>query len=181
MTEAAATTGEHSLASVVHHIAAVLTHGGGVLSAGDIAALRRMDPRTIGAPGFYKLVGAVLDAELPRGGDARMEAETRWAAVVIGLAHLGNLHRPGARLGTALVEADFSELRFARLLRADAERLLDEVPSLARFLAAKGVPADFSLAARLVLSAGRRDEESTRRQLARDYYGALARTKKTDH
>ena len=42
-------------------------------------------------------------------------------------------------------------------------------------LAAKGVPADFSAAAWLILSAGQTNEERVRRNLARDYYGALAR------
>jgi len=66
-------------------------------------------------------------------------------------------------------------LRFARLVQADAEQLVDELQSLARFLAAKDVPADWAAAARLILSSGRADEEDIRRHLARDYYGAMAR------
>ena len=177
MNESAASAGKRSLSSIVDNIAGILDHGSGILSTGDVADLRRMDPWNIRAPGFFKLVGAVLETELPPGGTAREKAETRWAAVIVGLAHLGNLHRPGARLGSALVDAGFSEVRFVRLLRADADRLIDEVPALARFLAAKNVPADFTAAARLVLSACRNDEEATRRQLARDYYGALNQSK----
>jgi len=75
----------------------------------------------------------------------------------------------------ALATAGFSELRFVRLLQADGEQLLDELPSLARFLAAKEIPADWGAAARLILSAGRSDEESARRRLAREYYGVLVR------
>lgn len=177
MTES--TTSPGDLASTVHRVAGLLAHGGGVLTTGDLAGLRRMDPRKIDAPGFYKLVGAVLEPSLPAASQRRELAETRWAAIVIGLAHLGRFHRPEQRLGSALADADFSELRFARLLRADADRLLDEVPGLGRFLAAKGVPADFTAAAHLLLSAGRSDEEKARRHLARDYYGALAQMKKT--
>jgi CRISPR system Cascade subunit CasB len=177
MTEAEVARAERSLAATINHLAGLLAHGGGVLTSGDVAEMRRMDPRTIDAPGFYKLAGAVLEQDLPRGGAPRTEAETRWAAIIVGLAHLGARHRPDVRLGEGLVAAGFSELRFARLLRADSERLLDELPALARFLAAKNTSADFTAAAYLMLSAGRSDEESARRSLARDYYGALARRK----
>jgi len=139
-----------------------------------VSALRRADPRQPDAA-FFKVEGLVLDAHLPGEAAARADLETRWAAIISGLAHLGGLHRPEQRLGFALAEAQFSELRFARLVRADAERLFDELPMLARFLAAKGVPVDWAAAARLILSAGRGDEEPVRRHLARDYYGALAR------
>lgn len=159
--------------AVVHRIAGLLTHGGGVLTSGDVAVLRRMDPRRVQAP-FLKLAGVVLDDQLPSSPLAREIEETRWAAVVVGLAHLGGLHRPGVRLGGALVDAHYSELRFSRLLRADGDRLLDELPALARFLSAKGIPTDWSGAAWLILSAGRAHEERTRRALARTYYGALA-------
>jgi CRISPR system Cascade subunit CasB len=160
-----------SLASIVSRIAGLIEHGGGILTAGDAAALRRMDPREPAAA-FFKLEGAVLDTQLPNEPDARIEAETRWAAIVVGLAHLGMLHKPGIPLGRALVRAQFSELRFARLIRADTERLVDELPMMARVLAAKAVPADWTGAALLLLSLGRRDEETSRRQLARDFYSA---------
>jgi CRISPR system Cascade subunit CasB len=133
-----------------------------------------MDPRRPPAA-FFKMEGLALDSYLPGEHDRRIDSETRWAVVVLGLAHLGDLHVGERRLGHALAEAGYSELRFARLLQADSEQLVDELPLLARFLAAKGVPADWSTAARLILSAGRSDEEDTRRHLARDYYGALGR------
>ena len=173
MTELSAPSSSASLNSLINTIAQLLAHPGGVLSSGDVAALRRMDPRRIDATGFYKVVATVLEPALSAGEGARAERETRWAAIVSALANLGDLHRPGLRLGHSLVDAGFSELRFARLLRADSERLIDEIPALARFLSAKGVPADFADAARLLLSEGRRDEESIRRRIARDYYGTI--------
>jgi CRISPR system Cascade subunit CasB len=171
-----------SLEALVHRLAGLLIrahdgHGGG-LTSGEVAALRRMDPRRLETP-FFKVSGLVLDEHLPGEARARERAETKWAAILVGLSHLGDLHRPGVRLGRALVDAEFSELRFSRLVRADDERLVDELPALARFLAAKGVPADFSFAARLILSAGRDNGERTRRALARDYYGALAADSRT--
>lgn len=173
MTAATSAPESDSLSSVVNRLAGMLDHGAGVLTSGDIAALRRMDPR-IAAAAFFKIEGLVLNDHLPGEPNARSAMETRWAAIIVGLAHLGGLHRSQQRLGRALVEAGFSELRFSRLLRADADRLIDELPMLARFLAAKGVAADWVQAALLVLSADRRDEEDVRRRLARDYYSALA-------
>jgi CRISPR system Cascade subunit CasB len=162
------------LDSIVHRIAGILQHGGGVLTSGDVAELRRMDPRRLAAP-FFKLAGLVLDSELPGEVKAREDAETRWAAVVVGLAHLGDLQVASLRLGSALASAGFSELRFSRLLRSDTEQLVDEIPMVARFLAAKSVAVDFATAARLILSAGRSEEERVRRNIARDYFATLAR------
>jgi CRISPR type I-E-associated protein CasB/Cse2 len=161
-----------SIDALVGRLAGLLQYGGDTLSAGDVAALRRMDP-TRPAAAFFKLTGVALNEELGAG-SAREEMETRWASIVVGLAHLGGLHRSGARLGQALANSGFSELRFSRLLRADAPRLVDELPTLAMFLTAKAVPVDWAGAAWLILSAGRSDEETTRRRLARDYYRALA-------
>lgn len=168
----AATPEPTNLTSVVSKISYLLCSG--AMSSGDPAALRRMDPRRPAAA-FFKIEGLVLDEDLPPDAAARTDAETRWAAIVVGLTHLGALHQPSQRFGIALADARYSEIRFARLVRADADRLADELPTLARFLAAKGVSVDWTAAAHLILSAGRTDEEPVRRNLARDYYGALPR------
>lgn len=173
MSTHAAAEGTTTIGSLVNTVAGLLRHSP-ALTQGDLAALRRMDPRRPPAA-FFKIQGLALDLHLPGEAARRMDSETRWAVVVLGLARLGDLHQAEQRLGYALVEAGYSELRFARLLQADADQLVDELPLLARFLAAKGVTADWSAAARLMLSAGRADEEDMRRHLARDYYGALAR------
>jgi CRISPR system Cascade subunit CasB len=173
--EAASPEQPVTLAALVNTLAGWLAKSYG-LTPGDLAALRRMDARHPPAA-FFKLEGLVLDAHLPGDADKREDSETRWAVIVQGLAHLGTLHAPRERLGGALAEAGFSELRFARLLQANADQLIDELPLLARFLAAKGVAADWAGAARLILSAGRPDQETARRHLARDYYGAVARAK----
>lgn len=165
-------TGSPSLGSLVSYIARLLR--GGVMTAGDVAALRRMDPRRPAAA-FFKIEGLVLDSHLPGDAARREDIETRWAAIIRGLAHLGNLHHPGLRLGDVLADSQYSELRFARLLRADAERLADDLPALGRFLAAKGTSVDWTAAAQLILSADGPGDESVRRHLARDYYGSLAR------
>ena len=162
------------MTSLVTAIAGLLRRGGGVITAGDVAALRRMDPRRPSAA-FFKIEGVLLNGHLPGDEARRTDLETRWAAIVAGLAHLGALHRPGQRLGHVLADVQYSDVRFARLVRADSERLVDELPMLARFLSTKDAPVDWSGAAWLLLSAGRSDEESIRRHLARDYYGTVAR------
>lgn len=167
------TTERPSMASVISIIAGLL-RGRGTISVGDVAALRRMDPRRPAAA-FFKVEGLVLDEHLPGDAAARAELETRWAAIIVGLACLGTLHDPSQRLGFALADAQYSELRFARLVRADSDRLADELPALARFLAAKGTSVDWTAAAQLILSAGYANEEPIRRHLARDYYGSLSR------
>lgn len=164
------------LTSTVGYLASLLKHGGGTLTTGDIAALRRMDPRAP-ASAFFKLESYFPEGALPSALEALPIAETRWAAIVVGLAHLGDLHRPDVPLGAALANAGFSEIRFTRLLRADGERLVDEIPALGRFLAAKGVAANFTDAARLLVSADRSDEETSRRRLARRYYAATQQQK----
>lgn len=163
-----------SIGSIIHQMAGLLVHGRGVLSRGDIAELRRMDPHRPKAA-FYKLEGLVLENVLPHYGEKLEDMETRWAAVIVGLAHLGELHSPENRLGHSLVAAGYSELRFSRLLHADADRLVDEIPMLARFLEAKNTRADWSQAAWLILTAGTQGEEKARRNIAREYYGALAK------
>lgn len=172
MSGQAAMSERMNLTSLVSRISGLLVSG--AMPSGDVASLRRMDPRRPAAA-FFKIEGLVLDEELPGDELARTDAETRWATIVIGLAHLGALHQAAQRLGFALADAQYSEIRFARLLRADADRLEDELPTLARFLTAKGVRVDWTAAAHLILSADRVDEEPVRRHLARDYYGALSR------
>ncbi len=161
-----------SITELVNRIAGHLQRGGGFISQGDVAELCRMDPRKPAAP-FFKLSGLLLDELLPGEVRARERLETLWATIVVGLAHLGELHRPKERLGFALANAEFSELRFTRLLRADEERLVDDLPSLARFLSAKRIVADWSDAAKLVLASNELAER-IRRNLSRDYFRGLS-------
>jgi CRISPR system Cascade subunit CasB len=164
-----------TLSGIVNRLAGLLRHAGGALSTRDVAALRRMNP-TAPPAAFFKLEGLALDDVLHGDGKRRDLDETRWAAVINGLAQMGNLHRSDAPLGRALGDAGFADLRFARLLRADADRLVVELPMLARYLVARDAPADWSDAARLMFSAGRADEETVRRRIAREYYRVTSRS-----
>lgn len=154
---------------VVHAMAALFREGGQQLSNGERAELRRMDPRRIDAPAFWKLAARFFDELLAPTAAAREQQETAWAAVVVGLAFLERGAVVGARAGHALREAGLSEARFVRLLRADKDGLIDELPALARFMEAKGVPIDWADVARVLLL-GDYAAEQQRRTLARDYY-----------
>lgn len=158
--------------ALFYSIAATVRGGG--LGAGDLAGLRRMDPARLDAPAFWKLAGLHLDQVLPGDAVARARLETAWAAVAVALAVLGDLQARDVRLGSALARAGYSDKRFVRLLRADRERLVDEIPQLARFLAAKQAAADLVDAAALLVGKG---AEHVRRHLARDYYSTLPDTR----
>ena len=171
---------EAEVSNIVHKMMAAITLERGSLTSSDIAGLRRMDPERLDAPGFWKIAGIYLDDRLPGDAEARRRLETAWGAILVGLAHLGNLHVPGERLGNVLARAELSEPRFVRLMRADATRLLDELPSLARYLRAKQISTDWSWAARLLLYEIRGDAEQTRRAIARDYYATLSSRSQSD-
>src|SRR5438093_13663896 len=99
--------GRHSvtLRSLISSVA-MLLRAGGMITAGDLAALRRMDPRHPDAA-FFKIEGLLLDAHLPGEAAARMDLETRWGASMAGLVYLRSLHQHGHRLGDVLAAAQY--------------------------------------------------------------------------
>jgi CRISPR system Cascade subunit CasB len=150
------------------------------LGTGDVAELRRIRAHDIGQPAFWRIVATHLDpaGALPTGEEARDEAERRWAVILATMAMLRGLHRPGRRLGHALVDAGVTEMRLLRLLRAHGEVLADAVRVTVHQLAQPALQVDVSEIARLVLSDGRSDEERVRRRVARDYFSASYHTRK---
>jgi CRISPR type I-E-associated protein CasB/Cse2 len=167
MAEAPAQNEPRSLENLVGSLVMALEKG----SPGDAASLRRLDAAAPSCAAFWKLSAAFLSA------DRRLseEEERRWAIVMNVIAHAGGLHRFGWEhsLGRVLAKVGFSELRFTRLLRASDAALLKEAQLLGRLLATKAEPVDLTGVAWLVLSDGHSNEEKVRRNLARDYFGAL--------
>ncbi len=159
--------GGQDLPGVVGRVAGLIQNS---LSPGDVAALRRMRSEALFSPAFWKLVASHLEPLLPPGGPVRDEQEQRWAVVLGAMAELRGLHRPGRRLGRILGESRYAEGRVLRLLRGRGEVLPGAIRTMAHFLASKGQAVDLTDVARLVLSEGGRNEESVRRQIARDYY-----------
>lgn len=166
----AAPVGHTTLSSLVGKLTHAIDE---LLSPGEVADLRRLDPNAPYRPAFWKVAARYLEHEIPLGGEARDEMERRWAAILSGMAQTQKFHQPGRRLGQALAEAGLSELRLTRLLRARGEKLLDELRGVVRVLASKGQAFDWTHLANLVLSEGYKHEEKVRRQIARDYFYAL--------
>lgn len=146
------------------------------LGPGDLAELRRLRPEDPGSPAFWRLVATYLDGNLPKGEAARFVAERQWATILRTFAELKGLHAPAVSLGRALAEADFSELRFSRLLRAKDALLDDAVRGASRILASKGQKACLTDFAALVLIQDGEPAEVVRRRLARTYYSKTPTT-----
>jgi CRISPR system Cascade subunit CasB len=168
----AAPSERKSLASIVGRVTYAIDK---VLSPGDVASLRRMDPHDPSAAAFWRVMidyvepdGAVTGAGATTGA-----AEQSWAAIIRAAAILSGLHRRDIRLGTALAEAGLSELRFTRLLRARGDGLPRQIADVARYLATKAHPLDVTDIAHLVLSAERDDSETVRRRIARCYFATV--------
>jgi len=142
------------------------------LSPGDLAGLRRLSPDLPVNAALYRTLATFVEPHgvLPRGGDARDEAERRWGAFLQALATGGSLVQLGSAepLGVALARAGLSELRLDRLLRA-TDTLPDEVRSVTAFLASKGGEIHPQDLADLLL--GHPDHtETVRRRIARDFF-----------
>ena len=144
------------------------------LSTGDMAELRRVEPDEPYTPALWKLM-VDLDLEQTPGWLSSEERETRWAALMMGMAMNAGLHDYQTPLGDALAEAGWSELRFVRLLRARGTRLVEEVRRMAQYLGSKDQRADWTDVGRLLFSQQGDAADSYRRDIARKYYRALYR------
>jgi CRISPR system Cascade subunit CasB len=93
------------------------------------------------------------------------------AAIALNAKTLQSAER--VTLGAALASAGFKDARLARLLNARGDQFEALAVRAARFIAAKGQPADWVQYATLVL-AGPENEagEKIRLQIARDFYAA---------
>ncbi|AWV88250.1 type I-E CRISPR-associated protein Cse2/CasB [Bradymonas sediminis] len=168
--------GEKTLRSVLGAIAAAFERNAqgqrGGLSNGDMAELRRISPDKPYTPALWRIL---LDF-VPDGwvaGPDRDQKERQWATLLMAMAICAGQHDPYKRLGSALAEAGWSELRFVRLLRARDARLEAEVRRLSQYLSSKGTPANFGDLAQLLFHQDGELAENRRRQIARSYYRAL--------
>ncbi len=145
----------------------------GGVSAGDLAQLRRLDPQRGHAScrdAFWRIVVHHLEPAGLVGPSAGDPTLAPWIAILQGLATLRELHRPGARLGSAMAEAGISEARLTRLLTARGDALLAQLRPLAQQLRSQAQAVDWAEAALLVLSDGRRDADRHRQRVASSYY-----------
>lgn len=145
------------------------------MSTGERAALRRT-AAGVPPPAFWRIAFDVLEPmrALPEQADrARDWQERQWASIVALIERVAEQHAPFASAGSAL-GARLSEARFEKLLRADGDALVDELRAALQRLRTDGARFDARFVAAIVLSAGRSDEETVRRAIARDYYRARA-------
>jgi CRISPR system Cascade subunit CasB len=156
-----------SLFSLIVKINAAIQHK---LSTGDAAALRRLDPEDPSCAAFWRLSAMYLQDQMPAHGEHRDEVERKWACIAQALAQLGSLTQNSTRLGQALREVGYSELRFTKLLRAKGPKLRVALREAARFLASKGRGASPADLAQLILSDNQNNQEKIRREIARGYY-----------
>lgn len=162
--EPRARTGGHAL---VDALAQALDRA----STGEVAELRRLDPTSPSCPAFWKLAFNYLQ---PEKRPLSADEESKWAVVISGLARTQGAHKPGRAAGAVLAQVT-SEARFTRLLRASGERLWDEIRHVTHQLSTAGESFDWGDFAALILSDGMDSQETTRRKLARDFYGAISR------
>jgi len=144
------------------------------LSNGDLAQLRRASPATPYTPALWKMLLTYVPPSWTSG-PKQDERECRWANLLQGMAMTAGLHAQSTPLGRALAQADWSELRFVRLMQARGDGLVKEVRRLASFLAGKSQTADWSDIAQLLFNQKGEWAERHRRHIARNYYQALYR------
>lgn len=153
-----------SLAQTIGRISALLK--GGVVSPGDRAALRRMQPGQPPPLTWYQFaVVAGLDSP---------DSQPEWVAIVAGMALMSpEAHVPGRGFGTALATAGYSELRLERLLASEGQTQRLLVLRAARFLAAHRTGANWVQPAALLLTRDHDRREGMRNQVATDFFRQL--------
>jgi len=136
---------------------------------GERASLRRYDRRhVIGQPAFFHLL-ALLKLEPTE------QTAPVWGAIVQAVAQTaGNGYHQSS--GTALAASGLSEARFAKLMAASGDGLLDQIGIIARALAAKQTAISWSDLGELMLADFNGSDEHADRlrfRIAQHYYREL--------
>ena len=159
---------QQTLADVIGRVAHAMDHD--LIGPGERAELRRLDIQRPHSPAFWRIMTAWVTS------DQTTENETRWAMVLSGMARMApQPHRQGYQLGRALAQADYSESRLFKLLKAQGTIFEDTVRRLCSFLAAKAEPVDWVELGSFILSTDEKKAEDARRRIARDYYASVNR------
>jgi CRISPR system Cascade subunit CasB len=157
-----------SLSSIVGRLAFAVDK---ILGTGEVADLRRLRPEDPASPAFWKVMAEYWDLPFDDE-DAR-----RRASLLSGLARTKGLFDFHTSIGKALALAEYSELRFVRLLRAEGKGLYKEIELMAEFLNSKGQKSNWAQIAELLFTKDDEKAESLRRRIARDYYGTKNKKK----
>jgi CRISPR system Cascade subunit CasB len=144
------------------------------LDNGPRAELRRATPRSPWSAALWRLLAKLPEHAWSWDEERRAQEERRWSVLLAAMAASSGLSDAAPqRMGATLKEASYSELRLNRLLRAEEDKLFDQVRAMAATLESKGfAPNWYQLARLLFVDASTDAGESIRRQIARDYYSA---------
>lgn len=160
-----------NFAPIIHQIGSFLSRDpreGGV-SRADLAELRDLHTTRGHPPALWKIL---LDF-VPGAGQLDLPTHRRWTELIHNMAVTTGLHDPGTSLGWALAEAGWSELRFVRLMRARGGALSAHIRQVGKFLSAKGQPANWADAARLIFVQQGEPAATARLDVARRFYQRL--------
>jgi CRISPR system Cascade subunit CasB len=162
-------------AAHVPALAALLASEG--ISNGERAALKRMALDGPAPLALHRLLLAQVDDAWQ---GERWLAD--WRAIVCALAiQRDGGFNPATPFGQALAEARFAESRLERLLFASGDTLRVLALRAARQVAAKGIACDWRTFADLLFTRSPDIRERINTNIARDFYHALDKLKKSDN
>jgi len=144
-----------------------------ILGNGERAALRRISPSRPYTAALWKLL---VHLDLDHLSDNEVES---WALIAMLIAENSGGYEPNVRIGKALAEYGWSELRLTQLLEARDAQLYSLVRRLSHFMASKNIRADWSEIARIVLVQDGDNAEKFRKSIARHYFTQIYRAEKS--
>lgn len=147
------------------------------IGAGSLAEIRRMVPGEF-PPAFWRFYFAEIPGPWREPHGAPNEGIDRaWSVLLRSMAEMApRILDFDVPFGAALANTDYSEARFVRFIRADAEALPRALWEAAHWLAQKGRAVNWQPVAEAVLGglALPVSPEKARRRMARDYFRAQA-------
>lgn len=147
-------------------------------SAGDRAALARMQPDLLRPHQISALARALLTIGM-KPDQWKPETWPRWALIAQGMALAG--HDRTRHLGEQLARAGVSEPRITKLLTSRGDAFVQGLPRILRLLASKSVQPNWRELGALVLTQEHNDlgkraaAEATRLSIAGAYFAEIAR------
>lgn len=149
------------------------------LSSGERAELRRNPERPF-TPTLWKVLFAIEHDEAPRWwlyqenldeDEHEHEWGRRWAVLLMAMTTCRGQHDDDIRLGTALADAGWAEMRFVRLMETTGQELETYIRHMAQYLASTGEALDWTDVAKLLFFQDGDTAQNIRVGISRSYYG----------
>lgn len=150
------------------------------LDSGRRAQLRRIDTENSFTPALWHVLFEIDHEEAPgwwkhRENATENEWERRWAVLCSAMTRCRGQHDgrtdDGTRLGVALANAAWAEMRFVRLMEARERELETQVRHMAQYLASTGESLDWADVGRLLFFQNGDTAQNIRVGISRAYYG----------